>query len=160
MAHRRRWDAESFEDPADRGRPHVVAEAEQFALDPLVASAWSVSSHLLNQRGDGRVDRRPTGPAGICPVAGDQPSMPTHDRSRGDETVPLQRPGQEPDQRGQHRPVGPVQPRRGVLPAKDRVLVTKNQDLYIFGCTGTREESKPAGNAAEHEVDQTQRHAF
>jgi hypothetical protein len=36
-AHGRRWDAESFEDPADRGRADPVAEAQQFALNASVA---------------------------------------------------------------------------------------------------------------------------
>jgi hypothetical protein len=45
-----------------------------------------------------------------------------------------------------------------VLPAKDRGLVTQDQDLYIFGRTGTGEEREPAGDAAEHEVEQAQRH--
>jgi hypothetical protein len=47
-----------------------------------------------------------------------------------------------------------VQTRRGVLSAQDRVFVTEDQDLYIFGRTGTGEESEPAGDAAEHEVEQ------
>jgi hypothetical protein len=42
----------------------------------------------------------------------------------------------------------------GVLSAKDRVLVTENQDLYIFGRTGTGEERKPVGGAAERKVEQ------
>jgi hypothetical protein len=45
-----------------------------------------------------------------------------------------------------------------VLPAQDRVLVTQDQDLYIFGRAGTGEESEPAGDAAEHKVEQAQRH--
>ena len=64
------------------------------------------------------------------------------------------RPGQESDQGGEHGTVGPVQPRRRVLSAQDRVLVAENQDLYIFGDAGTGEESEPAGDAAEHEVEQ------
>jgi hypothetical protein len=59
-----------------------------------------------------------------------------------------------PDQGGEYRPVGPVQTRRGVLPAQDRVFVAENQDLYIFGSAGPGEESEPAGDAAEHEVEQ------
>jgi hypothetical protein len=65
-----------------------------------------------------------------------------------------QRPGQELDQGGQHRSVGPVQPRLRVLAAQDRVFVAENQDLYIFGLAGPGEESEPAGDAAEHEVEQ------
>jgi hypothetical protein len=91
-------------------------------------------------------------------MAGDQPPVPAHDRGRGDQPVRRQRPGQEPGQRGEHRSVGPVQPRRGVLPAQDRVLVTEDQDLYIFGRAGPGEESKPAGDAAERKVEQAQRH--
>jgi hypothetical protein len=41
-----------------------------------------------------------------------------------------------------------------VLPAQDRVLVAKNQDLYVFGRTGVGEEGKPVANVAEHEVEQ------
>jgi hypothetical protein len=80
--------------------------------------------------------------------------MPVQDRGRGDESMHLQRPRQKPDQCGEHRPVGPVQPRRGVLPAKDRVFVAENQDLYIFGPASPGEEREPAGDAAEHEVEQ------
>jgi hypothetical protein len=131
-----------------------VTEAEKFALDFLVAPAGIVSGHLLDQGDDGRVDRRPIRPAGICPVAGDQPPMPTHDRGWSDERVRRQRPGQESDQGGEHRPVGPVQSRRRILPAQDRVLLAENQDLRIFGNAGAGQESKPAGDAAQHEVDQ------
>jgi hypothetical protein len=59
-----------------------------------------------------------------------------------------------------HRWCGvPVQPRRRVLSAQDCVLVAENQDLHVFGCAGTGEECQPAGHAAEHEVEQAQRHA-
>src|SRR3954447_16882273 len=86
--------AQSFEDPADRGRADPVAEAAQFALDALVAPAGIVAGHPLDYGGDGRVDRWPAGSVGIRPVAGDQPPMPAHDRGRGDESVCLQRPGE------------------------------------------------------------------
>jgi hypothetical protein len=35
-----------------------------------------------------------------------------------------------------------------------RVLLAENQDLYVFGRTGTGEESEPAGDAAERKVEQ------
>jgi hypothetical protein len=69
-----------------------MAEAEQFALDSLVAPAGIVSGHLLDQSGYSQVDGRAAGTAGICPMAGDQPPMPTQDRGRGDEPVGGQRP--------------------------------------------------------------------
>jgi hypothetical protein len=87
-------------------------------------------------------------------VSGDQPPAPTEDRGRGDEPVRRQRPGQEPDQGGEHGTVGPVQPRRRVLPAQDRVLVTEDQDLRIFGRAGPAEQGQPFRDAAEHEVEQ------
>jgi hypothetical protein len=52
-------------------------------------------------------------------MAGDQPPMPTQDRGRGDEPVGGQRPGQEPDQGGERRSVGPpvqgLEPHRQLL---------------------------------------------
>jgi hypothetical protein len=76
------------------------------------------------------------------------------DRGRGDEPVRRQRPGQKSDQGGEHGTVGPVQLRRPVLSAQDRVFVAEDQDLYVFGRAGTGEEGEPAGDAAEHEVEQ------
>jgi hypothetical protein len=76
-------------------------------------------------------------------VAGDEPPVPPQDGGWGDEPVHLQRSGQELDQGGEHGTVGPVQTRCGDLPSKDRVLVTENQDLHIFGRGGTG-ESQPA----------------
>jgi hypothetical protein len=93
VADRRWWDPAAFEDPADRGRADPMAEAEQFALDALVAPAGIVSGHLFDQGDDGRVDGWAAGTAGICPVSGDQPPVPTEDRSWGDQPVRRQRSG-------------------------------------------------------------------
>jgi hypothetical protein len=80
------------------------------------------------------------------------------ERRPGDEPMHLKRPRQEPDQSGGRCAVGPVQTRLRVLPAQDRVLVTQDQDLEIFGRAGPGEEGQSAGDATEHEVDQAQRH--
>ncbi len=48
-ARRCRWDAEPVEDPTDRGRARLVAEAVPFALDACVAPAGIVTGHLLDQ---------------------------------------------------------------------------------------------------------------
>jgi hypothetical protein len=123
-------------------------------LDALVAPAGILPGHLLDQGGDGRVDGWASGLVGVCPVAGDQPPVPAQDRGWGDESVRRQRSGQESDQGGERRPVGPVQTRCRVLSAKDRVFVTQDQDLYVFGRTGTGEERESAGDAAERKVEQ------
>jgi hypothetical protein len=65
-------------------------------------------------------------------VAGDEPPVPGEDRGWDDEPVGLQRSRPELGQGGEHGRVGPVQRRRRVLSAKDRVLVTQDQDLYIL----------------------------
>nr|WP_207783935.1 hypothetical protein [Micromonospora globispora] len=91
-------------------------------------------------------------------MAGDQPPMPAKDRGWGDEPMGLQRPWQEPDQGGERCAVGPVQARLGVLSAQDRVLVTQDENLRVLGCGGPSEQGHPAGDPAEHEVDQAERH--
>ena len=47
----------------------------------------------------------------------------------------LQRPGEEPDQRGERRPVGPVQSWLRFGPAQDRVLVPKDENLLVSALT-------------------------
>jgi hypothetical protein len=129
-----------------------VAEAKEFTLDAPVAPAGIVPGHLLDQDDDGCVDRRASGPVREGPVPGDQPAMPTHDGGRGDQPVRLERPGEEPDQGREFGPVEPVQARFRVLPAQDRVLVTEDQDLDIFGRARPGEQGQPFGRAAERAV--------
>jgi hypothetical protein len=111
-----RWDAEAFEDPADRGCPDPVAEATRFALDALVAPARIVSGHLLDQRGDGRINRRAVRPMGVGPMPSDQPSVPGENRGRRYQPVRLQRAWEEPDQGGERGPVRPVHSRPRIRP--------------------------------------------
>jgi hypothetical protein len=153
-AHRRRWDAESFEDPPDGGRADPVAQAAQLALDALVAPAGVVAGHLLDQGDDGRVERRPSGPVREGPMPGDQPPVPGQDRGRGDDPVRHQVAGEEPDQGGERGPVGPAQSRLEVRSAQDRVLVAEDEDLNILGRAAAGQQGQPFGGAAEREVEQ------
>jgi hypothetical protein len=52
----------------------------------------------------------------IGPLLCDQAAMPPQDGAGRDQPVRPQRLRQDPDQRGQHRPVGPVQPRTRIAP--------------------------------------------
>jgi hypothetical protein len=53
----------------------------------------------------------------------------------------------------------PIQARFRVLPAQDRVLVAQDQYLHVLGRAGPGKQGQLFGDAAEHEVDQAQRHA-
>jgi hypothetical protein len=132
-----------------------VTKAEKLSLNSLVTPARVVPSHLLDQRGHRRVDRRTPEPAWIRPVAGDQPPMPAKDRGRSDEPMHRQRPGQQSDQGGKHNSVRPIQSRLRVLPAQDRILMAQDEDLHLLGRITLSEQDQPTGDAAEHEVQQT-----
>ena len=59
--------------------------------------------------------------------------MPSQDGAGRDQPVCLHPPGQLPDQRGQYRPVGPVQPGPRVTPAQDGDLVPQHQQFRVPG---------------------------
>ena len=80
----------------------AVAECEQLALESLVSPARVLPCHPHHQSGDGVVDRWSSGPVGVGPSSADEAAMPAQDRVRGDQAVATQRPGQPPDERGEH----------------------------------------------------------
>lgn len=63
----------------------------------------------------------------------DEAAVPGQQRARCDEPVGPQHRGQQPGQRRQDRPVGPVRPGPGDLTAQERDFVTENQDLCVLG---------------------------
>jgi hypothetical protein len=113
---RHRRDMQGLEDPTDRGGADPVAELEQLALDALVSPRAVVGGELLDERGDLGADRRSSRVVRIGPLLCDQAAMPPQDGAGRDQPVRPQRLRQDPDQRGQHRPVGPVQPRTRIAP--------------------------------------------
>ena len=114
---RRRRDPGPLEDPADGRGGDPVAELAQLALDALVAPRGVVPGEPFDQRGDLVGQRRAAGAVRVGPLPGDQASVPAQNRRRGHQPVVLQRLRQQPDQRGQDRPVGPVQARPRVARA-------------------------------------------
>ena len=59
--------------------------------------------------------------------------MPGQQGGRGDDSVVMQRAGEQPDQSGQDRSVWPAQARPGHLAAQDRDLVAQDEDLDVLG---------------------------
>jgi hypothetical protein len=60
--------------------------------------------------------------------------MPAQQRGRLDEQPAPDRGWQQPREPGQHRSVGPVEPRPGHLPPQHRDLMAQQQELSIRGC--------------------------
>ena len=108
-----RRDLQGLEDPADGGCADPVADLEQLTLDPLVAPAVVLGGEPLDQRGNLSADRRPSRTVRIGPLAGDQAAVPAQVGAGGDQPVRSQPCRQEPDQRGEDRPVGPAGRGRG-----------------------------------------------
>jgi hypothetical protein len=96
----RRRDLQRVQDPADRRCADLVADLEQLTLDPLVSPAVVLGGEPHDERGNLGADRRPSRPARIDPLTGDQTAMPAQDTARGDQPVRSQPSRQEPDQRG------------------------------------------------------------
>ena len=113
----RRRDLQRLEDPADRRCADPVANLEQFTLDPLVSPAVVLRGEPLDEQGDLGADWRPSRPVRVGPLSGDQAAVPAQDCAGGDQPVRSQPSRQVPDQRGHHRPVGPVQPGPWMGPA-------------------------------------------
>ena len=129
---RRGRDPQRLEDPADRGRADPMAELEQLALDPLVAPAVILAGEPPDQHGDLGADRRPSRPVRIGPLAGGEAAVPAKHGTRGDQPVGPQALGQEPDQRGEDRAVGPVQPGPRSGAAQHGDLMPQHQQFRVF----------------------------
>ena len=138
--------------------PTRMPEAEQLALDPLVAPARVLPRHLLDQHREPGIDRRPAAAVGIGPPPADQPPVPAQQRVRRHQPAHPQRPGEQPGQGGEHRPVGPVQLRLRVLPPQHRHLLAQHQQLGVLRRRRTCQQRHPAGQADEDQVEHPYRH--
>ena len=76
---RRRRDLQGLENPSDGGRADPVADLQQLTLDPLVAPAVVLGGEPLDQRGNLSAGRRPSRPARLGPLAGDQATVPAQE---------------------------------------------------------------------------------
>jgi hypothetical protein len=92
------------------------------------------------------------------PLPGDQPTVPTQQRARGDQTRSAQLARQQPDQNSEYGAVrpGPAQP--GILPPQDGDLVPQHEDLCGLARVTARDQHEPAEDLAQCQVEQAAEH--
>jgi hypothetical protein len=135
-----------------------VAELEQLTLDPLVSPAVVLGGEALDQGGDLGAGRRPARAVRVGPLLCDQATVPPQDGARRDQPVRPQPCGQVPDQRGQHRSVGPVQPGPGLGAARHGDLVPQHQQLGVLGRRRAAGQDKPPRKPNEDQIEQAKGH--
>jgi hypothetical protein len=119
---------------ADHGRRDAHVEAEQFALDPLVAPAGILPCQADDQLLGSSIKRWTAGPTtGIGPHSGDQAAVPAHQRLRLDEQARPAGPRQHAANGSQQGPIGRLEPWSRNLAAQHGELVAQHQDLQILG---------------------------
>jgi hypothetical protein len=111
-------------------------ETLELADDPLISPArvlFGKTNNLLAERALQR--RPPEPPVRVCPSARDELAVPTEKGLRLDREDCPGRSGKRTAERRQQRAISPCQPRPRGLPAKDRQLVPKNEDLQLLRAT-------------------------
>jgi len=93
--------------------------------------------------------------ARIGPLPGDQAAVPPQDGARRDQPVRPQPSRQEPDQRGQHRPAGPVPPGPGQV---RRSTATSCRSTSSSVSMNADERPSRTSQPREDQAEQTQRH--
>jgi hypothetical protein len=83
--------------------------------------------------------------------------MPAQERARGDDQAQLAElaAGQQPGQRGQHRPAAPRQPGRFDLALENSDLVPQDEDLRVLGTAGACQHGEPAEHAQRRHIGES-----
>ena len=138
-------------------RADVVTEPGEFPVHPAVPQAGFSRTAAAPGPGSPGWSRAPW-PIRIGPCAWDQAAVPGQQRSWRDEPLGSQRRWQQPGQRGQDRPVGPVRLRPGDLTPQHRHLVPEHHDLRILGRLAAARQREPAEHPDHDQVEQTESH--
>jgi hypothetical protein len=80
-------------------------------------------------------------------------AVPGQQRARSDEPVGTQHGWQQPGQRCQDRPVGPVRLRAGDLSPQHRDLMTEHHDLRILRRLAAAQQHQPAKDPDHDQVE-------
>ena len=107
-----------------------MAELEQLALDPLVSPAVILGGEPLDHHGDLGADRWAARPGS----GRSTPRYPGGGASEARFPVRPQTLGQEAEQCGEDRAVGPVPPWSGIGVAQHGNLVPQHEELKVLGC--------------------------
>jgi hypothetical protein len=108
------------QDPPHRRLADSVTEPAQFTVHPAIFPGWVLPDKPLYQVADLRAGARPAWPVRVRPFACDQLAVPGQQCARRDEPMGAQHSWEQPGQRRQDRPVGPVRPGPGDLTAEHR----------------------------------------
>jgi hypothetical protein len=145
-----------------RGGSDLVAELDEFALHAPVPPARIVGCHVDHELADRGCRGRPSGtpPAGVVPVAGDQPPVPGEQRRGGhreDLTPPV--PGDQFGQCREPQPVARLLADPADLTAQHHVLVPQNQEFGILGHLTPGQHHQAAQQTAHKQVDGREDHS-
>jgi hypothetical protein len=94
----------------------------------------------------------------VGPLLFDQKTVPAKDGAGRDQPVCPQRPGQLPDQGGQHRSVSPVQPGPGPGAAEHSDLVPQHQQFRVLRRRRAAAQDEPAAEPDQDQVEQAKGH--
>ena len=151
------WVAADFDGPeamfdalmyVKAGRGLQVPVALEVSRSGVGAHAWvfftaPVPAELARRLGTGLL-REAMALRGRMTLASYDRLFASAGRCRGDQPVRSQPSRQEPDQRGHHRPVGPVQLGPQMGPAQHSDLMPQHQELGVLGGRRPAEQDKPA----------------
>jgi len=146
------------QDPPHRRLADSVTEPAQFTVHPAISPGWVLPGKPQYQVADVLASSRSAWLVRVCPFACDQPAVPGQQRPRRDEPMGTQHGWQQPSQRRQDRPVGPVRPGPGDLTAEHRDLMTEHHDLRILGRLAATQQHQPAEDPDHDQVEQAKGH--
>lgn len=139
--------------------PRDGCQAEELALDPIVAPPRVLPGQAQDQVPGLRIDRRSAGPpVWSGPLACHKLPVPSKERLRPDQERAPHPSGQEPARRGKERPVRPAVHGWLHLTAQDGQLVPKDDDLQIGLSHRALARAEQAEEATQQKVEERPNH--
>jgi hypothetical protein len=156
----RRVEAVTAQRRADRGGRDPHAEAQQLALDALVAPARVLPGQADEQLLDAGIERWPTRVAVRGgPGTGDQPAVPAQQRLGLHEEARPAGSGQRAADGGEQGAVGRLEPRPWNLAAEHGELVAEDEELQVLGGVAAGQQHEQLDGAAQRKVGELRQHA-
>ena len=136
-----------------------MPESAQLPLHPRIAPSRILPRHPDNQVDQRGRSRRATLRPRLTPSRRHhQPPMPGQQRPGRDHPLRPQLLGQQPSQRGDHRPVTPCRPRPTRVAPQHCILLPQHQHLDVLRRRRPRQQYEPGQNRHEEPVDKTETH--